>query len=67
MTLTSSPADPLFWLHHAFIDKLFADWQILHPAAVHSNPTETLQPAPLLTRTNAQVWSIQSLGYVYQS
>lgn len=22
-----SPNDPVFWLHHAFIDKLWADWQ----------------------------------------
>ncbi|MGW1765416.1 tyrosinase MelC2 [Streptomyces sp. NPDC002073] len=26
-----SPNDPVFWLHHAFIDKLWADWQKLHP------------------------------------
>lgn len=26
-----SPADPLFWLHHAFIDKLWSEWQIMHP------------------------------------
>ncbi|MDH2388835.1 tyrosinase family protein [Streptomyces sp. HNM0663] len=26
-----SPNDPVFWLHHAFVDKLWADWQALHP------------------------------------
>lgn len=26
-----SPNDPVFWMHHAFIDKLWADWQALHP------------------------------------
>ncbi|MEK9520735.1 tyrosinase family protein [Streptomyces venezuelae] len=26
-----SPNDPVFWLHHAFIDKLWADWQARHP------------------------------------
>jgi hypothetical protein len=25
MVLSTSPADPLFWLHHGFIDKLWAD------------------------------------------
>lgn len=25
------PNDPVFWLHHAFIDKLWADWQKRHP------------------------------------
>ncbi|MER7759770.1 tyrosinase family protein [Streptomyces sp. NPDC097619] len=26
-----SPNDPVFWMHHAFIDKLWADWQRMHP------------------------------------
>ena len=29
MSFMSSPNDPLFWLHHAFIDKLWADHQAL--------------------------------------
>ena len=28
-----SPNDPVFWLHHAFIDKLWADWQRLDALA----------------------------------
>ena len=66
MVTASSPADPLFWLHHCFIDKLFADWQILHPSSYHPNPAQLLQPSPIITRTNAQVKSILSLRYVYQ-
>jgi tyrosinase len=23
----SSPGDPIFWMHHAWLDKLFWDWQ----------------------------------------
>ncbi|MGW1768069.1 tyrosinase MelC2 [Streptomyces sp. NPDC002073] len=26
-----SPNDPAFWLHHAFVDKLWAQWQRRHP------------------------------------
>ncbi|GAA1819340.1 tyrosinase family protein [Planosporangium flavigriseum] len=26
-----SPNDPVFWLHHCFVDKLWADWQAAHP------------------------------------
>jgi tyrosinase len=26
----TSPNDPVFWLHHCFIDKLWADWQARH-------------------------------------
>lgn len=33
MALTTSPADPVFWLHHCWIDVLWAQWQLLHPAA----------------------------------
>ncbi|SEE72570.1 tyrosinase [Streptomyces sp. 2231.1] len=31
MATGASPNDPAFWLHHAFIDKLWAQWQQLHP------------------------------------
>jgi hypothetical protein len=30
--ITVSPNDPIFFLHHAFIDKLWADWQALAPS-----------------------------------
>jgi hypothetical protein len=26
----SSPNDPVFWLHHCFVDKLWADWEAKH-------------------------------------
>src|SRR5919197_1077891 len=31
MSTARSPADPLFWLHHANIDRLWAGWQERHP------------------------------------
>ncbi|WP_030192477.1 tyrosinase family protein [Streptomyces sp. NRRL S-87] len=31
MATGTSPNDPVFWMHHAFIDKLWADWQKRHP------------------------------------
>jgi tyrosinase len=31
MAQSVSPNDPVFWLHHCFIDKLWADWQRRHP------------------------------------
>jgi hypothetical protein len=27
----SSPNDPVFWLHHCNIDRLWAEWQAMHP------------------------------------
>jgi tyrosinase len=26
----TSPNDPVFWLHHCYMDKLWADWQAMH-------------------------------------
>jgi hypothetical protein len=37
-----SPADPLFWLHHGNVDRLWAIWQRNHAAAAQY----TLDPAP---------------------
>ncbi|GAA4789125.1 tyrosinase family protein [Streptomyces sanyensis] len=31
MATGASPNDPVFWLHHAYVDKLWADWQARHP------------------------------------
>ncbi|MFD9637014.1 tyrosinase family protein [Streptomyces violascens] len=30
----SAPERPAFWLHHAFIDELWAQWQQLHTTTV---------------------------------
>jgi tyrosinase len=34
----TSPNDPVFWLHHCFIDKLWADWQARHQKEVGYQP-----------------------------
>jgi tyrosinase len=67
MAMSASPADPLFWLHHAYVDKLWADWQKTHTGAKHkpSNQTETLKPPPIITRKVSQVINTTSLGYSY--
>ncbi|MEW2635494.1 tyrosinase family protein [Streptomyces sp. NPDC048389] len=31
-----SPNDPVFWLHHAFIDRLWTQWQERHPDAAYA-------------------------------
>jgi hypothetical protein len=67
MQTSSSPADPLFWLHHAFVDKLWADWQKTHTSTSQkpSNLTETMQPPPIITRKVSEVLKTNSLGYIY--
>jgi tyrosinase len=61
-----SPNDPVFWLHHCYIDRLWADWQARHPNSgylpgegtadvVDLNDTMTpwgnIRPADLLDHT----------------
>lgn len=65
MATASSPADPLFWLHHANIDRIWADWQRAHQSARPSNGTERLQPSPLFGVTVSKVLSVTQLGYSY--
>lgn len=65
MGTSASPSDPLFWLHHAFIDKIWADWQVLHPGIGPSNSSETLLPAPIMTRAVAGILDTRALGYIY--
>ncbi len=33
MVTSSSPGDPVFYLHHCWIDVIWAQWQLLHPGA----------------------------------
>lgn len=70
MAGTTSPADPLFWLHHAFVDKLWSDWRKVHSGNIAalkpSNLTETLLEPPIITRKVSQVLITSQLGYVYE-
>lgn len=64
--IPTASADLLFWLHHAMIDKIWADWQVTHPG---QNPS--LSGANRImdpwTESDAQVRSIAALGYSYTS
>jgi tyrosinase len=61
-----SPADPLFWMHHAEIDRIWSIWQA-HPGNAGKGPTSTAQDATLDPRpeTADQVASFAALGYSY--
>ena len=60
-----SPADPVFFLHHANIDRLWALWQKDHRRANPPNATETLQPKPLFGVKVSSIVTISKLGYSY--
>ena len=60
-----SPTDPLFWLHHAEIDRLWSEWQDKNP---NENPYLFEQDAKMdpWETTAPQVKSIKSLDYRYE-
>ncbi len=60
-----SPADPIFWLHHAQLDRLWSQWQATHPGL---GPTLAGANAVMdpWSETATQLASIQALGYSYQ-
>ena len=62
--ITVSPADPLFWLHHAQVDRLWAQWQAAHAG---KNPRLTGVNAVMdpWSEREQQVRSISTLGYRY--
>ena len=58
--------DPVFWAHHAMIDRLWDLWQLRHPNI--ALPAEMLPKAlPPFQMTVAQTLNITTLGYDYAS
>ncbi len=73
---STSPNDPVFFLHHCFVDKLWADWQAAHPGEPYvPGPGESADldghrlndvMFPWST-TIADVLNHRDLGYVYDT
>ena len=58
--------DPLFWAHHAMIDRLWRLWQLRHPTA--GVPAQLIEEAlPPFNITVRQTLSVTGLGYDYAS
>lgn len=38
MVRMTSPNDPIFWLHHSQVDRIWAMWQVDHPGPANYNP-----------------------------
>jgi tyrosinase len=54
--------DPIFWGHHANVDRLWHEWQKLNPSAGPDDPDDVLTPWSM---TVADTASIAALGYEY--
>ena len=65
MAQTNSPADPLFWLHHSNIDRIWSAWQATPNAANPGNLNETLKPSPIIQGKVQAYLSINTLNYSY--
>jgi tyrosinase len=71
----ASPNDPVFWLHHAQIDRLWAHWQERNGVdsyrplteLEHNNVDDVMRPFDEagFVATPADVADIRALGYVY--
>lgn len=65
MRTSASPGDPIFWLHHANIDRLWAEWQKQHRGAKPPNAGEKLKPPSMFGGPVSDVLRINRLGYSY--
>jgi tyrosinase len=68
MITLMSPLDPIFWLHHCNIDRLWAEWNA--PPRSHPNTASALWSNFTLSPFNTVVGTLQSitqLGYTYDT
>ena len=54
--------DPIFWAHHANVDRLWAVWQTMHPGREPEDLDGVLPPWSLVVRDSL---SVKKLGYEY--
>jgi hypothetical protein len=66
MNSSSSPADPIFFLHHANLDRIWAEWQQKNPRSNPTNRNEILQRRPIMGVRVSSVLKVSSLGYSYE-
>ena len=70
MAGSASPTDPLFWLHHGFMDKIWADWQAGANGKNPPAPSTILKPTAMdagvpFGVTVSSLLNITALGYSY--
>jgi len=70
MSGARSPADPIFWLHHANIDRLWDRWEHKHPGKRPKNSNEKLKPASMrgieFGIKVSEILKASNLGYRYR-
>src|SRR5688572_21194355 len=63
-SILSAPCDPVFWMHHAEIDRLWAAWQTANPGQnpVLAGAAAVMDP---WTETEVDTRDVEALGYTY--
>jgi tyrosinase len=63
-SVPTAPADPVFWMHHAEIDRIWAAWQTANPGQHPplAGAAATMDP---WTETEADTRDIAALGFTY--
>jgi tyrosinase len=62
-SIATSAFDPVFWAHHAMIDRIWYLWQLRH--GVNTIPSSYLDKALFPGLTVQQVLDVRALGYDY--
>jgi tyrosinase len=64
MSIATAPADPVFWMHHAEIDRIWSVWQAANPG---QNPALAGASAIMdpWSENEVDTRDITALGYVY--
>lgn len=67
--IATAPCDPIFWMHHANIDRLWSVWQAAHPGLNPNLPGPPSSPtSPVMdpwSYTEPDTRSIAAMGYKY--
>ncbi len=63
-SVPTAPADPVFWMHHAEIDRIWAEWQAVNPVQHPplAGAAAVMDPWP---ETETDTRSITDMGYTY--
>jgi tyrosinase len=62
--IPTAPCDPIFWMHHCEIDRIWAEWQAANPGQ-HPGLAGTAAIMDPWTETEADTRDIAALGYAY--
>jgi hypothetical protein len=65
MSTARSPDDPIFWLHHANVDRIWARWQQRNAGKRPKNVDEELKPSPMFGVQVSETLKLNELGYRY--